>query len=280
MTTEQPLHSATDSLGRPAGFALDEDYDVAYAYDMFGRFQCVITSVSSASLAVQYSRLAGSDLLEATSFTVGSSAFDVRRSYDPARSLVTAVSNSFDSALVSAYGYENDELGRRTHIERGGSAFGGLPVRDAYGYNPRSEVTSARRTPVGSQTELRGFSYDYEYDPIGNRITSTEYDHEGNALESEYTANALNQYGQRTVPGYAGVRGEADTNATVTVNADPAWRWGEYFYGGDEAHNSLAAVMKELEITAIPMTPACVGHPERPKKKLTARANNMLPGVV
>ncbi len=68
MTTEQPLHSATAPLGRPAGFALDEGYDVAYAYDVFGRFQCVTASVSSASLAVQYSRLPDSDLLESTSF--------------------------------------------------------------------------------------------------------------------------------------------------------------------------------------------------------------------
>ncbi len=38
-----PLHSAydPDSPGRASGFALDEGYAVAYAYAMFGRFQCV-----------------------------------------------------------------------------------------------------------------------------------------------------------------------------------------------------------------------------------------------
>ena len=30
--------------------------------------------------------------------------------------------------------------------------------------------------------------------------------------------NPLNQYTSRTIPGYAAVRGEAATNATVTVN--------------------------------------------------------------
>ncbi len=94
---------------------------------------------------------------------------------------------------------------------------------------------------------VAGQSWVYDYDPIGNRITAAEGD---TSRSASYTANALNQYGQRTVPGYAGVRGEADTNATVTVNADPAWRWGGYFYGGDAADNSADAVMKELEITA------------------------------
>ena len=104
-----------------------------------------------------------------------------------------------------------------------GAAFGALAgASDAYGYNTRSEVTSARRTlgadPVG------GFAFDYAYDPIGNRTSATEYDESGAPLPSAYAANALNQYTQRTVPGYAAVRGEADTNAFVTVNERPVAR--------------------------------------------------------
>ena len=79
----------------------------------------------------------------------------------------------------------------------------------------------------------------------------SEYDHEDNARMSSYAANALNQYTQRTVPGYAGVRGSATNTATVTVNGNTAWRLGEYFYGGDDADNAASAVMKELDITAV-----------------------------
>ncbi len=68
---------------------------------------------------------------------------------------------------------------------------------------------------------------------------------------SSYTANELNQYTQRTVPGYAGVRGSATNNATVTVNGTSAWRLGKYFYGGDDVENAASAVMKELDITAV-----------------------------
>ena len=98
---------------------------------------------------------------------------------------------------------------------------------------------------------IRGFSHDYAYDPIGNRTSSTEYDHEDHARVSSYTANELNQYEQRTVPGYAGVRGSATNNATVTVNGNSAWRLGKYFYGGDDVENAASAVMKELDITAV-----------------------------
>ena len=55
----------------------------------------------------------------------------------------------------------------------------------------------------------------------------------------------------RTVPGYAGVRGSATNNATVTVNGNSAWRLGEYFYGGDGVNNAASAIMKGLDITAV-----------------------------
>ena len=115
-------------------------------------------------------------------------------------------------------------------------------------------------------------------DPIGNRTSATDYDERGNALVSSYTANALNQYTSRTVPGYAAVRGEAATNATVTVNERPVWRIGQerllanmaagqpggptsvsaagaspqgsFFYGGDEADNTASSVFKDLEVYA------------------------------
>ena len=75
------------------------------------------------------------------------------------------------------------------------------------------------------------------YDPIGNRTSATDYDEQGNPLVSSYSANALNQYTQRTVPGYAVLRGEAATNATVTVNERPVWRINQSI-GGSAAPTS------------------------------------------
>ena len=152
------------------------------------------------------------------------------------------------------FGYSNDAAGRRTAISRSGEAFGDLSgAVDAYGYNLRSEVVSARRTKGGAS--VRGFDEDFSYDPIGNRIATTNYTETGSAIVSEYTANSLNQYTSRTVPGVAAARGFALTNATVTVNENPTWRLGEYFFGGDEFDNTTAAVDAALVTTAALASP-------------------------
>ena len=65
-----------------------------------------------------------------------------------------------------------------------------------------------------------------------------------------YSASRLNQYTQRTVPGYATLRGEAATNATVTVNERLTFRQVSYFYGGDVADNTTSSVLKDLEVYA------------------------------
>ena len=89
------------------------------------------------------------------------------------------------------------------------------------------------------------------YDAIGNRVTSSLYDEQGEAQTSRYVANALNQYESRTVPGNVQVHGEADAAAVVTVNENPTWRSGEYFYGGDYADNTRTATNKQVEIVAV-----------------------------
>ncbi len=256
------LSRSYDTLGRSTGLSLSPlplgegqgegatPYSVAYGYDTYGRFASVVAEGGGLPSAATftYSYLPGSSLV---SGMTASSGHAWTRSYEPSRNLISAVTNRYGSTVISAFGYANDEIGRRTAISRSGTAFD-TPVRDAYGYNARSEVTSARRALADNPNQgVRGFSYDYAYDPIGNRTSSTEYDHEDHARVSSYTANELNQYEQRTVPGYAGVRGSATNTATVTVNGNSAWRLGEYFYGGDEVGNAASAVMKELDVTAV-----------------------------
>ena len=246
------INRTTDSLGRSTGLSVagvgdpGSPYAVTYGYDAYGRFQSVESAQSADTFTYTY--LSGSSLVSGMTASTGHAW---SRSYEPHRNLISAVQNTFGPAIISRFDYVNDAIGRRTAISRSGTAFD-TPVQDAYGYNARSEVTSARRTLASDPNqEVRGFSYDYAYDPIGNRTSSTEYDHEDNALVESYTANALNQYTQRTVPGYAGVHGCATNTATVTVNGNTAWRLGEYFYGGDDVANAASAVMKELDITAV-----------------------------
>ena len=66
-------------------------------------------------------------------------------------------------------------------------------------------------------SDPRSFSYPYNSANQRTRVAD------------DTGANALNQYTNRTVPGYADILGSAATNATVTVNDQRATRQGEYY---------------------------------------------------
>jgi len=76
-----------------------------------------------------------------------------------------------------------------------------------YGYNSRSEVITGDRYWGANLNDtsdpVSGQSYGYQYDNIGNRQTANR----GTSTEN-YTANNLNQYSQRTIPG-KGVQGHS-----------------------------------------------------------------------
>ena len=68
-----------------------------------------------------------------------------------------------------------------------------------------SSVHGQLTNEVQNGGEVRGFGYDYAYDPIGNRTSATYYDEQGEAVASAYTANALTRTpsspSTRTPPG-------------------------------------------------------------------------------
>jgi len=87
--------------------------------------------------------------------------------------------------------------------------------------------------------------------PIGNRVGTTE-----NGAASAYTANDLNQYTSRTVPGVAQVRGRAATGAVVGVTPpgglpQPTDRQGETFHRNVPLDNTAGAVEADLTVTAV-----------------------------
>lgn len=73
--------------------------------------------------------------------------------------------------------------------------------------------------------------------------------HNGNA--ANYTANALNQYTQRTVTGVFDVAGAAASGATVTVNSSSSGvtRHGEYFFKGHAMSNNPNPVFSTLAVS-------------------------------
>lgn len=183
------LNRKYDDLGRTAGFALDDGYDVAYGYDDKGRFTKVDWRVGDQADDVTYSYMEQSDRLEG----LGSkSGLSVRYEYEPFRDVKTAVINKFADKLISRYEYQYDRLARRINVKTTGEAFG-KPGFWLYGYNDRNEVASASRfegKDLRDQTKpMRDLERVYQYDLIGNRIKA----HEGRE-ETLYQTNSLNQY--------------------------------------------------------------------------------------
>ena len=223
-----------------------------YAYDTYGRIGSMslgladVSSAQNANGEFTWTYLPGSDLKASLQYPNGLTA---SWQYD-ANNQLLQVRNATPTNIISQFDYAYDAAGRRVSIAKSGSAFDDLAGSvDRYGYNQRSEVTSSRRTKNGQP--VQGFSEDFDYDPIGNRRSSATYNEKGEAQTSTYQANNLNQYTSRTTPGYAAVRGEAAPEATVTVNENPTFRLGSYYFGSDLFDNTTAGGLANLETYAM-----------------------------
>ena len=116
------------------------------------------------------------------------------QSYETQRDLLTGMCYKRGNTAVAQRTYTYDTLGRpltRT------TARNGQTVNDTFGYNNRSELTTAT---------VNGGAYAYDYDNIGNRKTAQEATEE----VTGYTANELNQYTQLSVDGLADFQPEYD----------------------------------------------------------------------
>src|SRR5213592_1587550 len=93
-------------------------------------------------------------------------------------------------------------------------------------------------------TNVAGQQFEYLFDDMGNRLSaSSGGDQTGaNMRVQAYTANNLNQYIQRTVPGYVDVFGTATNTSTVTVNQQSTYRHGDYYRAELSVDNSSAAL--------------------------------------
>ena len=133
--------------------------------------------------------LAGSDLKSSLAYPNGLAA---SWQYD-ANGQLLQVKNAFPTNTISQYDYAYDAGGRRVQITRSGSAMSETRT-DVYGYNIRSELISAAKLVGGDDPgapQTATTEYAYQYDDIGNRITSLDL-----GTNRTYTANNLNQYTQ------------------------------------------------------------------------------------
>ncbi|MCK4983838.1 MAG: RHS repeat-associated core domain-containing protein, partial [Victivallaceae bacterium] len=85
-----------------------------------------------------------------------------------------------------------DNVGKRSDVDWSGTAFSNTDTV-TYGYNDRSELTSADATSDAN------YNFAFAFDTIGNRSSYTTYE-TGSSVTSAYTLNNLNQYTAITNP--------------------------------------------------------------------------------
>ncbi|MEI7881587.1 MAG: RHS repeat-associated core domain-containing protein, partial [bacterium] len=245
------LSRAYDQYGRSTGFTAGTNYTIRYAYDQVGHFTAVSNNVGGALRAATYSYLPESDLLSGLS----NGPVQITRSYEENRNLITQIKNTSGSTLISQYDYANDPIGRRTSVGMSGEAFSDLGVtHNKYAYNARSELEQAKRyagTNLASTANaIDGQAYLYDYDLIGNR-TEVYTGDMLNGSKHTYTANALNQYTQKTVPSKARIMGAAASDATITVNNQATTRYGQYFQSCLDIANSSSAAFPLVSVVGV-----------------------------
>ena len=159
-----------DTFGRSLGYSLNGIRQSTLAYDSAaGRLASMqIQSEQSNNPNNQtikqftWNYLDGSDLKSSLSYPNGLTA---SLQYD-ANGQLLQVRNATPTNTISQYDYAYDAGGRRIQIVRSGSAMSENRT-DVYGYNSKGELISAVKQGAVPETE-----YAYEYDNIGNRLTS------------------------------------------------------------------------------------------------------------
>jgi RHS repeat-associated protein len=178
-------YATTGMLGRYTGLHIGTEYDVDYGYDTYGRF----ATVTNGSDVYTYSYLANSNLVSSITYP---NTITVNNVYEANRNLVDYVENKYGATVISKYDYTNDAIGRRTAMAKSGTAFSASDTI-TYGYNDRSELTSADATTDAN------YNFTFAFDNIGNRSSYTTYE-TGSSATSAYTLNNLNQYTAITNP--------------------------------------------------------------------------------
>lgn len=234
-----------------------------YGYDAASRLEMVW---DGASVVTYYGYVPDSLLVENLTFQQDSTTrLTTTRSYDTLNRLVSIVSSNGTAEIVSAHTYQYNSANQRTTA----TLADGSNWR--YAYDKLGQVTSGRKYWADG-TPVAGQQFDYNFDDIGNRkFAGKGGDQWGANLRYEnYTANSLNQYSSRTVPGGVDIMGAANSNATVIIltgtngvaaplpGAMPGMyatsRKGEYFRGEAWVNNGTGAVWLTLTNSAVLQT--------------------------
>ena len=206
----------------------------SYGYDASSRLQ----TVTSGSQTATYGYHPTSGLLTSTSFTGGT---NIARSYD-SFGRIENITTTPAAGTPQSYVYQHNNLNQRTRVTREDGSYW------SFVYNDRGELVTGKKY-WSDNSLVHGNQTEFAYDTSGNRTTAKAGGNQVGALrQSAYTANNLNQYSQRTVPGAVDVTGLAHSSASVTVNNLTTARKGDYFYKELTVDNSSAPSYPQISV--------------------------------
>ena len=219
-----------------------EKLNTAYTYDSMSR----VATISDGTNTAEYTRLAGTNLLNSVIIKEGANTrLSMTKTYDAFNRLLST--SSVAGATTRTYTYEYNDKDQRTKLTLADGSYW------LYTYDDKGQVISGVKKDSNNNA-MAGQSFNYSFDDIGNRLTETK----GMAgMDYNYTANNVNQYTQRTIPGAVPIAGSAATDATVRVkDVDTGQvyhttRDGKYFSKAVPVDNSTADKEANLEIHAV-----------------------------
>ncbi|MBN1670084.1 MAG: hypothetical protein JXR37_03580, partial [Kiritimatiellae bacterium] len=247
-----------------AGYRLDYDYDAlgrrtalrlldpdgatvseqTYAYDPdTGR----LAGVSGAGHTVAYTYAQdGVSVAGLAHRTGGHARLATSRAMD-GFGRITAMASQPSAGDAMSFAYRYNGAGQRERTTMADGSYW------EYAYDTLGQLTSGRKHFADGR-EVAGRQFVYGFDTIGNRKEAYR-DTGPDTRKQIYTANALNQYEQRTVPGRIFFSGEAAPDSRVSVRyndeqARPATRQDRHFWQALDVDNSGGPVHGTATITA------------------------------
>ena len=191
---------------------------------------------------VTYDYVPNSALVAGLTFSNGLiNALSVEKHYDALNRLTNittfAVSPTSTSlSVANSFTYQYNTANQRTRNTFADGSYW------EYGCDSLGQLTNAVRRWLNGDP-VAGQQFSYADDDIGNWNIAVV-----NGRTANYTANSLNQYTSRTVPGSLDIIGSAHPEGTVTINGQVTTRHSAYYYKEITVDNTNSAVWQPVEV--------------------------------
>ena len=185
-----------------------------------------LLTVSDGTNAAAYSYVANSPLVDHIAFAHGGTTeMTTSNLYDYLNRRTQVANANGSGAALDLHGYAYNAADQRTSATNADGSYW------VYGYDALGQVTNGVKKWANNNL-VAGEQFGYGFDTIGNRTkTLAGGDQNGAGLrQASYTANALNQYSSRTVPGAVDVIGSVTNTGSVWVNQIIPYRTNNYFW--------------------------------------------------